>query len=283
MKKLISILAFAALGWPGLVHAQTATPNTTLCAAQTQAATTVCLTSTTSIVNQVGIYVDQEYELVQLPANTTVCTGPCYVPVSRNNRAAGSGPTLHLNNSVAWLQLTPSQTVVPGSSGFSLSTNMTDIGPCTRSAQVYLPHIFVNRGIKRDCNSVSGTANAAVGEWVDYAPESGLDFPSPTPLQAVPASGALSVSSGSYLITKAGVAALTLAAPTAGVQDGMVIKVTSGTANAHTITATSLFYNGGSGVPYTTATFTAYAGAEIVLKAYNGYWYVVSTVNVTLS
>jgi len=281
MKTLIKISLIASLTLAS-AFAQTATPNTTLCAAQTNTAKNICLTSATGIIAQAGIYVDQEYELVQQPFNAATCSSNCYIPVSRGNR--GSGPvTAHNNASVAWIALTPNSSVVPGVNGFTTNTVVTSIGPCVRSAQTYLPVIFVNRGIKRDCNSVSGTANAGVGEWVDFAPEAGLDFPSPTPLQAVPASGALSVSSGSYLITKAGVAAMTLAAPTAGVQDGMVIKLTSGTANAHTLVATTLFYNGASGVPYTTATFGAYAGAEIIIKSYNGFWYVVSTVNVTLS
>lgn len=282
MKTLIKITLIASLALAS-AFAQTATPNTTLCAKQLPTDKFVCLTSATGIIAQAGVYIDQEYELVQQPFNAATCSSNCQIPVSRGNRGAGPA-TAHINASIAWIALTPNSSVVPGSNGFQ-ATNaiVTAIGPCVRSTQTYLPVIYINRGIKRDCTSVSGAANANVGEWVDFAPEAGLDFPSPSPLQAVPASGALSVSSGAYLITKAGVEALTLAAPTAGVQDGMVIKVTSGTANAHTLVATALFYNGASGSPYTTATFGAFAGAEIVLKSYNGFWYVISTSNVTLS
>jgi hypothetical protein len=270
---LLLLVALAAF-------AQTATPNTTLCAAQTATATTVCLTSTSKVENQTGVYVDQEYELVLLPANIAVCTGPCQVPVSRNNRNAGSGPTAHANSSVAWLELTPDQTVVPGSTGLNRGSNVTDIGTCTRTSQTYLPKIWVDRGIKRDCTTT--------GVWVDYAPMSGLDYPSPSPLTSITANGALSVSSGNYVLnTKAGVIALTLAAPTAGVQDGMVITITANNgAYADTLTATSLIQTGGSGSPYTTATFgvTAnYNGASLTLKSYNGYWYVVSAVNVAFT
>jgi hypothetical protein len=239
-------------------------------------------------VNQTGVYVDQEYELVLLPANQAVCTGPCQVPVSRNNRNAGSGPTAHVNSSVAWLALTPSQAVIPGANGFVQGTNITDIGPCTRSAQTYLPKIWPDRGIKRDCNTGGTLAASGSGVWVDYAPVSGLDFPSPTPLVSITANGALNVASGNYvLLTKAGVIALTLAAPTAGVQDGMVITITANNgAYADTLTATGLIQTGGAGSPYTTATFgvtTAYNGASLTLKSYNGYWYVVSAVNVAFS
>jgi len=282
MKTLMKLAIAAALGFflVPAVEAQIATPNTTLCAAQTQTATTVCLASITGVVNQTGVYVDGEYELVQL-ANTQVLTGSnVLVPVSRNNRNAGSGPTAHANGSIAWIALTPSASKVPGVNGFSLGTNVTDIGTCTRTAQIYLPKIFVNRNIKRDCNGS--------GVWVDYAPESGLDYPSPSPLVAIAANGALSVSSGNYVLTtKAGVIALTLTAPTAGVQDGMVIRITAANgAYADTLTATSLLQTGGGSSPYTTATFgatTAYNGATLTLKAYNGFWYVISSTGVAFT
>ena len=273
-------LAIALIFWVPTGSAQTVTPNTTLCAAQTQTATTVCLASITGVVNQTGVYVDGEYELVQL-ANTQVLTGSnVYVPGSRINRNAGSGPTAHINGSIAFIALTPSASKVPGVNGFSLSSNVVDIGACTRTAQIYLPKIFVNRNIKRDCTTA--------GEWVDFAPAAGLDYPSPAPLQAITANGALSVSSGNYVLTtKAGVIALTLTAPTAGVDDGMVISITSANgAYADTLTATSLLQNGGTASPYTTATFgvtSAYIGGTLVLKAYNGFWFVVSAVGVALT
>lgn len=278
----ISIVALTAF-WIPAAFSQTATPNTTLCAAQTATATTVCLAVTSAgIYNQTGIYVDEEYELVQL-SNSQVITGTNqYVPVSRNNRAAGSGPTSHANGALAWIALTPAVSIVPGSNGFSFGTNLTDIGTCTRTAQNYLPKIWPNRGIKRDC---TGT-----GYWVDYAPAEGLDFPSPSPLSAISVAGptALSVSSGNYVLTTyAGVIALTLAAPTAGVQDGMVITITADNgAHADTLTATGLLQTGGAGSPYTTATFgvtSAYNGASLTLKSYGGYWFVIAYVNVTFS
>ena len=279
MKNLLRVLALFCFA--AVTFGQTATPNTTLCAAQTATAQTVCLTSTTGVVNQTGVYVDQEYELVQYSANQATCTGPCYVPVSRNNRNAGSGPTAHVNSSIAWIALTPSSAVVPGLNGFVLGTNVVGIGSCTRGNFTYLPVIYVNRGIKRDCNSV--TNNSTIGVWVDYAPGSGLDFPSPSAQSPIAVSGALSVSSGNYIITKATAAALTLAAPTAGSMDGMTIVLISQTAAAHTLTATTLLESGGAGSPYTTATFGAFIGSSITLRAKNGVWMVVQSSSVTLS
>jgi len=286
MKTTFKISILAVLG-AFLAAAQTVTPNTTLCAAQNNVQTTVCLTSTTGISNQVGVYVGQEYELVLLGLYQNVCTGPCYVPVSRGNRAAGSGPQAHANGDIAWIAQTPNSTStgIPGVNGFALGTNLTEIGPCTRASVTYLPHIWPDRGIKRDC---TGNGALGTGFWVDYAPKAGQDFDSPTPVTTVAANGALSVSSGNYLlITKAGVIALTLAAPTAGVQDGMVITITADNgAYADTLTATGLLQTGGAGSPYTTATFgvtTAFNGASLTLRSYGGYWFVIASVNVAFS
>lgn len=276
MKKLTMLFALFAAA----LTAQTLTPSTTLSAAQNGTQNYICLNSTTNIVNQTGIYVNNEYEVVLLSNSATIPAGPtCAIPVSRGNRTGVGAITTHLSGEVAWIAYTPSASSVPGTNGFTYDTSIKLTGTCTRSAQVYLPIILIDLGQKRDC----ATVGTATGMWVDYAPGEGRDMPSPTPLQLEGTNGALSVSSGSYVITKAGVLALTLAAPTATYQDGMIITVRSATANAHTITATSLLYNGASGVPYTTATFAAYAGAYIQLQAYQGVWYVIGTLNVTLS
>lgn len=84
-----------------------------------------------------------------------------------------------------------------------------------------------------------------------------------------------------YMITKGGVAALTLAAPTAGADDGLEIEIVSATANAHTVTATGLFVDGAAHVNL--ATWSANAGGTLRLRAYNGKWYVTTALNVTLS
>lgn len=277
----IAFLLSLAVGLQNQAEAQTVTSNTTLCAALPAPPTNfVCMTSTTGLANNVGIYVDQEFMTVVLSNNTTVCTGPCSVPVRRGGAAAGSGPTAHANGAIAWVALGPTSSIVPGINGFDLGLIVRDIGTCTRTAQIYLPKIYPNRGIKRDCTTT--------GVWVDFAPGAGLDFPSPTPITTIAANGALSVSSGNYeLITKAGVIALTLAAPTAGVDDGMIITISANNgAYADTLTATALIQTGGAGSPYTTATFgvtTAFNGASLTLKAIGGYWFVISASNVAFT
>ena len=96
------------------------------------------------------------------------------------------------------------------------------------------------------------------------------------------ASGAIAVTAGLALITKASAAAMTLGAPAAS-QDGAVLVISSETAAAHTVTATALLADGVSGSPHGTATFAAYKGATLTLVAAAGLWNVQSAVGVTIA
>lgn len=92
------------------------------------------------------------------------------------------------------------------------------------------------------------------------------------------ASGAIDPTTpGRYLITKAGVAAMTLAAPVAGRDDGLELYIGSTTANAHTITCPAGTFQAGV-ANNTVATFPAQAGAGIFLMAFNGKWIVTGTI-----
>jgi hypothetical protein len=104
-------------------------------------------------------------------------------------------------------------------------------------------------------------------------------------LEVDAASGAIAAKEGKVVvITKAGVAAMTLAAPvaglpTAGGDDGKVLRVVSATAQAHTITTPAAKINGASAI----ATFAAAIGNGITFVAYNGVWYVSGSTGITLS
>jgi hypothetical protein len=87
--------------------------------------------------------------------------------------------------------------------------------------------------------------------------------------------------SGLYVITKGSIEANTLAAPTAGADDGLIITIVSNTAFAHTLTATGLLQTGSASV--NVATFAAFAGASITLYAYQGKWIVLSSTAITFS
>ena len=84
-----------------------------------------------------------------------------------------------------------------------------------------------------------------------------------------------------YVITKAGVLAMTLAAPVVGADEGKIIGISSNTANAHTVTATGLFNTGSASVNL--ATFAAFAGAGFQVMAVQGKWNVLSSVGITFS
>lgn len=85
------------------------------------------------------------------------------------------------------------------------------------------------------------------------------------------------------VLDKAGVAVMTLAAPGKD-QDGLKLTITSTTAQAHTITATSLIADGASGSPHTTVTFTTgYKGQGLTLQALQGLWQLVANVATTIS
>jgi len=85
-----------------------------------------------------------------------------------------------------------------------------------------------------------------------------------------------------FAITKATAAAITLVAPSKA-QDGLVLVFTSLTAAAHVITATSLLADAVTGSPHTTATFAAFIGASLTLKAENGLWNVIAAVVVPIT
>lgn len=96
------------------------------------------------------------------------------------------------------------------------------------------------------------------------------------------ADGAVNLKAGTVLITKGSAAALTLAAPTAGTDDGKVLNVIATTAHAHTLTQTTPGFNNGS-TASDVGTWTAAIGNGLSLVAYNGVWYTLSVRNVTLA
>lgn len=90
------------------------------------------------------------------------------------------------------------------------------------------------------------------------------------------------VQNTTVFLSKASALAATLAAPSVA-SNGVRLTLTSQTAAAHVITATSLLADGASGSPHTTATYAAYKGASLVLEASDGLWNVVGSVGVTIT
>lgn len=93
--------------------------------------------------------------------------------------------------------------------------------------------------------------------------------------------GAIASAPGTIVITKGTpLGSSTLATPTVTDHDGYVITITSSTAQAHIVSCASGKIAGGS---ITTATFGGAIGDGITLVAYQGVWYPISNINVTLS
>jgi len=102
------------------------------------------------------------------------------------------------------------------------------------------------------------------------------------PLVQITANGAIDPSfANRYIFTKATVAAMTLAAPRLGIDDGMQLQFISANNQQHTITATGLFFDGAGHV--NVATWPANNGGELDLIAWNGKWIVQNLQSVVMS
>lgn len=101
------------------------------------------------------------------------------------------------------------------------------------------------------------------------------------PVEVAADDGAISIKSGIVVITKGTAAALTLAAPTAGDDDGKVLIIDSTTAAAHTVTVAGGLRGAGTGADV--GTFGAAIGNGVTLYAYNGSWYPIRNTNVTFA
>lgn len=99
------------------------------------------------------------------------------------------------------------------------------------------------------------------------------------------ANGAITIpdrGSKTVFVTKAGVCAMTLAAPTATTHDGVRITFVSTTAQAHTVTVATAGFND-LGAAGDVGTFGGAKGDGLTVAAYQGDWYVVGNINVTFA
>lgn len=98
--------------------------------------------------------------------------------------------------------------------------------------------------------------------------------------QEITADGAISIANGLVILNKAGAIAATLASPAATTDDGKLLVIVSITAQAHTVTLTAGFNGGGASKDV--ATFGGAIGDGLVLVAYQGKWYILTSTNITL-
>jgi hypothetical protein len=87
--------------------------------------------------------------------------------------------------------------------------------------------------------------------------------------------------SGNYIIDSTAVDPITLGLPTSEVDDGLSVSIYSDSAFAHTVTLPSAQFKTGTATPKTIATFAAFAGAGMTLRAMDGSWHVISVASGT--
>lgn len=128
-------------------------------------------------------------------------------------------------------------------------------------------------------NTPKGQSNEAANELIIEAAFVALGLPTGAAVPAYAASGAITQKSGTVKLTAASAEAMTLAPPTAGVDDGKHLTILSTTAFAHTVVGTV----GYSGTANKTATFGAAIGNMLKLVAINGVWYQEPSTGITIS
>jgi len=89
--------------------------------------------------------------------------------------------------------------------------------------------------------------------------------------------------SGNYIIKTGSADAITLGLPTVGVDDNLSINIYSDTLFAHTVTLPSTGFATGAATIKTVATFAAFRGAGLTLRAYNGTWQALGQVGITFT
>ena len=131
-------------------------------------------------------------------------------------------------------------------------------------------------------DAVTNSLTRCVVEYNAFAADLLSDMSEVSAPVAYAASGAIAPPTQPFtdvLITKAGVAVMTLALPVSGTDDGKRMRITSNTAFAHTVTTPASGYNGALHI----ATYAAAVGNNVLLEAQAGTWNVIENLGVTLS
>lgn len=261
---LVGVLV--ALGAAAPAFAQTTLNSTTTTAAVTATQQVIPLTSVTNISTGsragLGDLIFFDREAAQVNAiDTTALT----VTVRRG--AVGTLAAAHASGVVVWTG--PQQ---------RFYYNQV-VGSCTATAEQYLPHIVLP-----GANSMLGgdIYDCKNSEWVQLR-ENGFRVWNPgrsdggTTYTSIAVSAAITIQPGISFINGTTLA-MTLANPTVE-QNGMVMIIMATNASAHTVTYTAGF-DGGT-TARDVATFGGAVGDNMVIIAFNGVWWVMSTRNVT--
>lgn len=244
---ILTLIAVPILG-------QTTVNSTTLSAAVTSRTQQVIpLTSVSTVAAGDVLYVDREAMLVQ-SVNTTA------VNATATRGYAGTRADPHASGSAVW-------------TGPPRRFYSSDVfGVCTATAESFLPHIVLPSGNVFQCSN---------SEWVRYRDNGYRSFNAGRNDGGTTytAAGALTVQPGLSFINGTTLA-MTIVNPTIE-QNGLVMIIMATNASAHTVTYTAGF-NGGT-TARDVATFAAAVGNNLVIVAFNGVWWVQSSLGITLA
>lgn len=171
------------------------------------------------------------------------------------------------------------------------SIEVDTINEATAAAGVTVDGVLIKDGgaVFADAATIEidtiNEATAAAGVTIDGVLIKDTAVQGRTPPIAVTGDGAISIPTYNaiHFITKAGVAAMTLADPTATTHDGVELTFIATTANAHTLDNSAGSGFNGVGAGGDLGTFGGAIGDLIKITAYQGVWYTLINTNVTLS
>lgn len=227
--------------------------STTIAAAMTVSASTITLTSGTSVAAGQFYYIDKEL------GRFTSAVGSSTTVWNIQRGLEGTVVTAHQVTDRIWTG--------PGNYFF----HDTPVGTSTNAAELVLPHVNVDTG---EIATLDNNNN-----WFLF----NIDSPGfrPATRYNYTATGALTVAPGIHVLTGTTLA-MTLADPVAVAQDGIEMLIISATASAQTVTSGTAGFNGNT-TNTDVGTFGGALGDNMRIVAINGAWWTISTRNVTLA
>lgn len=144
-----------------------------------------------------------------------------------------------------------------------------------------------NRGFKKVSSSSPDYVGVSGGPWKDIGDTiDAIDAALGVEIRTTDTLAPIVSKEGTVILAKSSAGAWTLAAPTAGLpsaggDDGKVLRLVAGTAQAHTVTQTTPGINNG-GSASDVATYAGAIGNTMELVAYNGEWLATQLKGVTL-
>lgn len=256
--KLHILTLLVALGLSAPLAAQTTVNSTTTTAAISDTKSQIIpLTSVTNYTVNDLMVIDAEF--MQVNAIDTVG-----LTATVRRGVQGSSAALHVSGAVVW-----------NGPPRRFYTN-SPVGACTATSEAYLPHIVLAGpgsyfgGDVFDCKNGEWVQLRRGGYrvWMPGRTDGGTTY---TALGAITIQPGFSFINGTTL-------AMTLANPTTE-QNGMIMVIISTNASAQTVTYTAGF-DGGT-TARDVATFGGAVGDNMVIQAFNGVWWVLSSRNVT--